>query len=236
MADMAYKIPDEFFLFNPKYRIPVLSALFVAYLALPAITTGCVYALLNTGVRSTNDQLVSKTTGLPVQTASADTVIQNGIMVQRNADAMKVHVGSTRSGTPVDTQIKVATIVGSIASISSAMTAEQLSSLTALEINEGRGTVHAKVQGFAIVPEGSGQYVVLQTGLGQFVLRDTNIVPAEEPTNLTGLVKAAIPNRRYLLMGGGYTNDCISNCCAYPNNQGSPYGYGCACATMPASC
>ena len=42
--------------------------------------------------------------------------------------------------------------------------------------------------------------------------------------------------RRYLLLGGGYTNDCISNCCQYPYNTGDPYGWGCACPNPPANC
>lgn len=223
-----FRIPEDSFLY--KYRYPILATIFVAYVSLPAITTGCVYALLNTGVRSNNDQLVSKATGLPVQTASADTVIQNGVMVQRSAGTQ------LRSGAPAATEVKVANIVGVVESLSSSMTPKQLSSLLALEFNQGGGTVHAKVHGFTIIPEGSGQYIVFDTGMGQFILRGTTFTPVDAPLNLTALVHASMPSRRYMLLGGGYANDCISNCCAPPNNQGVPYGWGCACANPPSNC
>lgn len=218
---------------NPKYRIPLLATLFVAYIALPGITTGCVYAALNTGIRSNNDMLVSRTTGQPIQTASADYVVQNGILVQRSADsALKLTAGSTREAVVAPPPIRMPTFAAEVASVSSTMSIQQLSALTSISLaSASGGAIKTNIQGFAVVPESDapgGKYVIFDTSAGQFVLRGTQFTPVEAQINGTELVQKVFPGsaRRYILLGGGYTNDCVSNCCVAPYNTGVPAGWG----------
>lgn len=76
------------------------------------------------------------------------------------------------------------------------------------------------------------------------VLDGPILTPTGQWMGIDEILALAFPptkNRRsqpgaYLLLGGGYTSDCIANCCAYPNNQGTPLGWGCACPNLPPSC
>ena len=265
-----------------RYRTIFWALFAVTCIIFLGATFGLVYLVvdLRKDMSSVNDQLVSRATGQPLQTASADFVIQNGIMTQRPTAKQ-----SRRDTAAESSDLKLLQFSAPVAAISSTMTMAQLSALTSLHISPqpNAGAISLTIDGFTIVPAPGlpgGKYVVFETTAGQVILNGTALSPAPQPLGITELFALAFPavagkslrcmhflfsfsddnvvwihcemilacfifsvnsrslaaGRRYLLLGGGYTSDCISNCCAAPYHTGTPYGWGCACPTAPDNC
>ena len=158
-------------------------------------TFGLVYLVvdLRKDMSSINGQLVSRATGQPLQTASADFVIQNGIMTQRST------AKHNRRGTASESSdLKLLPFSAPVAAISSAMSQEQLSTLTSLHISPqpNGGAISLTIEGFSVVPTSGlpgGKFVVFQTAAGQLILNGTALSPAPEHFSATDLFALAFP-------------------------------------------
>ena len=158
-------------------------------------TFGLVYLVvdLRKDMSSVNNQLVSRDTGQPLQTASADFVIKNGILTTRS---------STKPGrrdTVVEPpDVKLIPFSAPVAGISSTMTYDQLSTLTSLHISPqpNAGAISLKIDGFTIVPSPGlpgGKYVVFETTAGQVILNGTTLSPPPQQLGVTELFALAFP-------------------------------------------
>ena len=158
-------------------------------------TFGLVYLVvdLRKDMSSVNDQLVSRATGQPLQTASADFVIQNGIMTQRPTAKQ-----SRRDTAAESSDLKLLQFSAPVAAISSTMTMAQLSALTSLHISPqpNAGAISLTIDGFTIVPAPGlpgGKYVVFETAAGQVILNGTTLSPAPQPLSVAELFAVAFP-------------------------------------------
>ena len=175
-------------------------------------TFGLVYLVvdLRKDTASVNNQLVSRTTGEPLQTASTEFVIQNGIMAQRPSSAKQ----NRRDNTLDSSDVKLIPFSAPISAVSSTMSLAQISTLTRLDVSyqPTGGAVSVPIKGFALVPaQGlpSGKYVVFQTAAGQLILNGTNISPAQKQLSVEELFALAFPTAA----GGGAPFPCILHCC-----------------------
>ena len=153
------------------------STLFWASLTLASIMmVASVVALLSLvvdmqrGVDIVNGRLVSRATGLPMQTANTDLAVVNGVATSRRS----------LDGGPVP----VATApFWSAQNLSSNMTVAELSGVPSLTLRVpgSNGLVWLGVNGFALVPGKDGRLVLFNTELGTFVLSGTRLFPADGP-------------------------------------------------------
>ena len=175
----------------------ILWALFtITCLIFLGVTFGLVYLVvdLHKDASSVANQLVSRSTGQPLQTASTEFVIQNGIMTQRPSASP-----SRRGDTAGASDVKLLPFSATLSALSSSMSLEQLSALTWLRLSRqaGGGAATLAVDGFALVPAPGlpgGRYVVFQTAAGQLVLNGTDLSPAPERLGLAELFALAFPS------------------------------------------
>ena len=159
-----------------------------------AATFGLVYLVvdLHKDMSSFNGMLISRATGQPLQTASTDFVVQNGVITQRAATKI------SRRNEMDSSDVKLLPFSATVASISSKMSLSQLASLTSLEISGqlGDGAISLKIDGFVVIPTSGlpgDKYVVFQTGAGQVVLNGTVLSPAPKNLDLVALTALAFP-------------------------------------------
>ena len=158
-------------------------------------TFGLVYLVvdLRKDMSSVNNQLVSRTTGQPLQTASTEFVIQNGIMTQRTtAKQSRRDAASDRS------DVKLIPFSAPVSAISSTMTQEQISTLTKLQVSyqPNGGAVSLAIDGFTLVPAPNlpgGKYVVFETAAGQLILNGTALAPPPQQLSVDELFALAFP-------------------------------------------
>ena len=158
-------------------------------------TFGLVYLVvdLRKDMSSVNNQLVSRTTGQPLQTASTEFVIQNGIMTQRTTAKQ-----SRRDAAPGPSDVKLIPFSAPVSAISSKMTQKQISTLTELQVSyqPNGGAVSLAIDGFTLVPAPNlpgGKCVVFETAAGQLILNGTALSPPPKQLSMEELFALAFP-------------------------------------------
>jgi hypothetical protein len=155
-------------------------------------TFGLVYLVvdLHKDMSSMGNKLVSRATGEPLQTASADYTIQSGIFTQRTD-------GTKRRNALESADVKILPFSGAVATISSKLSMTQLSSLTSLVVTSDSGDTGFSIDilGFAVIPSPSGKYVIFQTGAGQILLNGTAMSPAPEQLGIDSFMTLPFPSK-----------------------------------------
>ena len=178
-----------------RYKIIFWALFAITCLVFLGATFGLVYLVvdLRKDMSSVNNQLVSRTTGQPLQTASTEFVIQNGIMTQRSA------AKQTRRDIALDTSdVKLIPFSARVSAISSTMSLEQLSTLTKLLISyqPNGGAISLAIDGFTLVPAQGlpgGKYVIFQTAAGQLILNGTSLSPPPQQYSIDEHFALAFP-------------------------------------------
>ena len=178
-------------------RISTIASVFIALVLI--VFLGGVFGLvflvvdINKDMRSMKGQLIDRSTGLPVQTASSDTTLVNGALVSRSSADSAKRRGLTGSDASLDV---VSTVqYTQQASISSTMTNSQLANVMSVSKTFGSTQYHLNLQvlGFWTVPKDgqAGQKsVIFLTQAGPYWLNGTELAEAN-PSTLNGLFNKA---------------------------------------------
>ena len=165
-----------------RYSTFFWTALTVAGIILLASVFGLLYLVvdLHKDMQSMNGVLTDRATGLPMQTASIDLAVKNGVIISKRPTAAGL---TRRSALP--TPISTAPFWTPI-NISSEMAASEFTAIPSLTIRRAgsAGLVFLTVKGFAAIPAHDApgaKVVVFYTDLGAFVLNGTALYPAIGP-------------------------------------------------------
>eukprot|EP00291_Cryptomonas_curvata_P014816 CAMPEP_0172154202 /NCGR_PEP_ID=MMETSP1050-20130122/1899_1 /TAXON_ID=233186 /ORGANISM="Cryptomonas curvata, Strain CCAP979/52" /LENGTH=317 /DNA_ID=CAMNT_0012822883 /DNA_START=27 /DNA_END=980 /DNA_ORIENTATION=+ len=163
-----------------RYSTFFWTALTVAGIILLASVFGLLYLVvdLHKDMQSMNGVLTDRATGLPMQTASTDLTVKNGVVVS------KPQPGASRRAI-LSTPISTAPFWTPI-NISSEMAASEFTAIPSLTLRRAgsAGLVFLQVRGFAAIPARNApgsKVVVFSTDLGAFVLNGTALYPAIGP-------------------------------------------------------
>ncbi len=159
-----------------------------------AATFGLVYLVvdLRRDMKSMNGALVDSVTKKPVQTASSDLMLANGVLVPRVTTQGARRADEDGPQLPIVTAIKTVFF-----NMSTARSSKELAAIATLTIasTDGIGTIHLAVDGAVVVPSASavgGKVVIYSTAIGDMVLNSTALTPAAESlTPETALQRAA---------------------------------------------
>ena len=163
-----------------RYSTFFWTALTVAGIILLASVFGLLYLVvdLHKDMQSMNGVLTDRATGLPMQTASTDLTVKDGVLIT------KPPVGSSRREI-LQMPISTASFWSPI-SISSEMAASEFTAIQSITLRTvgSAGLVFLNVKGFAAIPARDApgsKVVVFSTELGAFVLNGTALYPAIGP-------------------------------------------------------
>ena len=172
-------------------RLSTIASVFMALVLI--VFLGGVFSLvylvvdINKDMRSMKGQLVDRSTGLPVQTASSDTTIANGALVTRSSAETAKRRGLTSSSMDVVSTVQYTQQV----KISSTMPSVQLANVMSISKSFGgtQYSLNLQVLGFWTVPT-DGQLdkksVIFLTQAGPYWLNGTEVAEAD-PGVLAGL-------------------------------------------------
>jgi hypothetical protein len=135
---------------------------------------------LQKDMKSMNGALVDSVTKKPVQTASSDFLLVNGVLVPRVTTHGARRADEDGFQLPIVTAIK--TIFFNMSTVRASKELAAIATLT-LASTDGIGAVHLAVDGAVVVPSASavgGKVVIYSTAIGDMVLNGSALTPATE--------------------------------------------------------